>query len=67
MAKQYLYYACYKNGHNGGMVCNGRKTMYEALSDLQHLIRLYASNDLIYLGVIKCNDGNPLGHIYSLN
>lgn len=67
MAKKYLFYACYKNGHNGGMCCEGKKTMHEALNDLQGLIRTYANNDMIYIGVIKCADGNPLGHIYSLN
>ena len=67
MAKQYLFYACYKNSRNGGMYCEGKRTMYEALNDLQGLIRKYANNDIIYIGVIKCADGNPLGHIYSLN
>ena len=67
MAKKYLYYACFKNSRNGGMACNGRSSMEEANRDLQRLIATYMSNELIFIGIIKCADNNPLGHIYSLN
>lgn len=62
MAKGYRYYACYKNGHNGGVILNERNNMKDAYDDLKRL-NPYVQNDLIFIGVIKCKDGNPLNHI----
>lgn len=67
MAKDYKFYACYKNSHNGGIVCEGRNNMEQASKDLIKLINTYVQNDLIFIGVIKCKDGNPLNHIYCLD
>lgn len=67
MAKGYKYYACCKYGHGGGIICEATPTMQEAANDLIKLLDRYATNDLIFAGVIKCKDGDPLGHIYTLS
>lgn len=67
MAKnKYLFYACFKNGHNGGVYCDGRKTAQEAEKDLIKLMNGYLTNDCIFMGIIKCSDSAPLSHIYAL-
>ena len=68
MAKnKYLFYACYKNGHNGGMYYDGKKTAQEAKDDLLKLVTTYLTNDVVFMGIVKCNDGKPLDHIQNLN
>lgn len=32
--KKYKYYACLKDGHNGGLVCDGRDSAQAAGGDL---------------------------------
>lgn len=61
-SRRYMYYACFKNGHNGGHVGDARKSCELAYEDLKRL-EGYVRNDLIYFGVIKCKDDNPLSHI----
>ena len=63
---KYLFYACYKNGHNGGMYYDGKCSAQEAKDDLMRLINAYLTNDVVFLGIIKCNDGKPLEHITPL-
>ena len=68
MAKnKYLFYACYKNGHNGGVSYDGKTTAQAAKNDLLKLINLYLTNDIVFMGIVKCSDGNPLNHIQNLN
>lgn len=64
---KYLFYACYKNGHNGGVSYSGRKTAKEAKNDLLHLINTYLTNDVVFMGIVKCSDEHPLNHIRNLN
>lgn len=66
MAKGYRFYACYKKGNNCGVVCEPRTNIEQATKDLIELIKLHTQNDLIFIGVVKCNDNSPLDHIYSL-
>lgn len=67
MAKKgYKYRACCKNGHNGGMYLDARNNMKDAYRDLKSLEQ-YVSNDLIFIGVIKCKeDENPLDKVYNI-
>lgn len=51
MAKnKYLFYACYKNGHNGGVYYDGKKTAQEAKDDLLKLVSTYLTNDVVFMG-----------------
>jgi hypothetical protein len=63
--KEYKFYACYKDAHNGGVFCRGRDSCEEAFNDLQKL-KMYVQNDLIFIGVIKCKDERPLKHILDI-
>ncbi len=63
--KGYKYYACYKNGHNGGAICHARDSCEEAYKDLKRF-EIYVQNDLIFIGVVKCKDGRPLDHIQDI-
>lgn len=65
MAKQYKYYACYKDIYGNGITYTGRNTAAEAYKDLEEL-KGHTTNGMIFIGVIKCA-GNPLGHICHLN
>ena len=64
---KYLFYACYKNGHNGGVCYDGKKSAQEAQKDLLNLMNTYLTNDIVFIGIVKCNDGKPLAHIQNLN
>lgn len=64
--KGYRFYACYKNSQNGGLICAGRDTAYEARVDLMKVINSYITNDVVFVGIIKCSDGNPFNHIGDL-
>lgn len=64
--KGYKYYACYKSSHNGGCCLEARNNMEVAYRDLKRL-EVYANNDLIFIGVVKCKEGeNPLEKIYCM-
>lgn len=64
--KSYKYYACYKNSRNGGCYLEGRDNMEVAYRDLKRL-EIYVTNDLIFIGVIKCKEGeNPLEKVYCM-
>lgn len=68
MAKnKYKYYACLKDGHNGGLVCDGRDSAQAAGGDLLELVRKYLNNDIVFMGIIKCADGRPFHRIKDLN
>ena len=64
--KKYKYYACYKNSKCGGTILTGRDTIEEAYKDLKRL-ECYLQNDIIFIGVIKSADSNPLSHICHLS
>lgn len=64
--KGYRFYACHKNSQNGGLICAGRNTAYEARVDLMKVINSYITNDVVFVGIIKCSDGNPFNHIGDL-
>lgn len=59
------YYACCRNGYDG-LVLDGRNTCKEAYADLQKMLTQYVCDDLIFIGVIKCDDNDPLSHIIDL-
>lgn len=62
----YKYYACYKNTHNGGCYLEARHNMSVAYRDLKRL-ETYVNNDLIFIGVVKCKEGeNPLEKVYCM-
>ena len=63
--KEWKFYACYKNGHNGGGYSEARDTCEEAYNDLKRF-NCYIQNDLIFIGVIKTKDGSPLKHITNI-
>ena len=63
--KEWKFYACYKNGHNGGAYLEARDTCEEAYNDLKRF-SCYIQNDLIFIGVIKTKDGSPLRHITNI-
>ena len=65
MAKQYKYYACYKDIFGNGVICTGRDTAVEAYMDLEEL-KTKITNSTMFIGIIKCA-GNPLSHICHLN
>lgn len=65
--KKYLFYACYKNGHNGGLHYTGKKSIVEAVVDLYELLKMYLTNDIVFIGIVKCSDGKPLNHIQNLS
>lgn len=68
MAKnKYKYYACLKDGHNGGLICDGRASAQAAEDDLLELVRKYLNNDIVFMGIIKCADGRPFDRIKDLN
>ena len=60
--KGYKYYACYKNGHDGGTWLSPRDTCKEAYRDLKQL-ETYLTNDVKFIGVVKTKDNDPLKHI----
>ena len=60
--KGYKYYACYKNGHDGGTWLPPRDTCKEAYRDLKQL-ETYLTNDVKFIGVVKTKDNDPLKHI----
>ena len=64
--KGWRFYACYKNSHNGGTILSARDTCEEAWNDLKRL-SCYVQNDLIFIGVVKCKDEDPLSHIKNIN
>lgn len=64
---KYKYYACCKYGNNGGMFLDGRNSCERAYDDLKRISnRVRICNDMIFIGVIKCKDGNPLNHIIDI-
>lgn len=63
--KEWRFYACYKNSHNGGVILDERETCEEAYNDLKRL-SCYVQNDLIFIGVVKCKDKDPLSHIKNI-
>lgn len=65
MAKEYKYYACYKDSH-GNREYIEKENMTEAYAALKQF-ECYLQEDLTFLGVIKCTGNNPLGHICHLN
>lgn len=64
--KGYKFYACYKNDQNGGLICAGRDTAHEARVDLLKVINSYLTNSVVFIGIVKCSDGNPFNHIGDL-
>lgn len=65
MSKGYKYYACLKYGDNGGLVLEARNSCREAYVDLKRLEK-YTTNDIIFIGVIKCKDSNPFKRILDI-
>lgn len=64
---EYKFYACYKDGSNSGLICDGRQSAEEAESDLRAILRNYLTNHIVFIGIVKCKDGKPLDHIKNLN
>ena len=64
---KYSYYACYKNSRGGGAVIGPRDNCADSKKALIHLIEHYMTNETIFIGIIKCSDGNPLSKICNLN
>ena len=65
MAKEYKYYACYKDSHGNGEYIE-KESMEEAYAALKQF-ECYLQEDIVFLGVIKCTGNNPLSHICHLN
>ena len=59
------YYACCRNNYDG-LVLDGRKTCKEAYADLERMLKQYICDELVFIGVIKCSDNDPLSHIDDL-
>ena len=49
------------------MYYDGKKTAQEAKDDLLKLVSTYLTNDVVFMGIVKCSDGKPLDHIQNLN
>lgn len=64
--KGYKYYPCYKDSSGNCTILAGRDSCEEAYKDLKDL-EPYVNNDLVFIGVIKSRDVNPLSHICHLN
>ena len=59
------YYACCRNNYDS-LVLEGRKTCKEAYEDLKRMLGQYVCDELVFIGVIKCADDDPLSHIDDL-
>ena len=64
---KHKFYACYKNCNNSGLICDGRQSAEEAESDLLMILHNYLTDNIIFIGIVKCKDGRPLDHIHSLH
>lgn len=64
---KYKFYACFKDGSNSGLICDGRQSAEEAESDLLMILRNYLTNHIVFIGIVKCKDGKPFDHIKNLN
>ena len=65
--KKYSYYACYKNSKGGGATIGPKDNAADLKNALVHLMEHYMNNEAVFVGIIKCSDGNPLSKIYDLN
>ena len=64
---QYKTYSALVSAMNKNINIAVEKTAQEAKDDLLKLVNTYLTNDIVFMGIVKCSDGKPLNHIQDLN